>query len=366
LALPVALLAPADDTLDEAKRLRRQGQPAEAAAVLERVLDARSDDADLVGLLGLCLLDAGELDRAVALAADHGQEPPTQFRLAVFLGRLHVAQGEDDAAIQSFRLATHLNDRAIEAWVGLIGVCRKTGKLAKAVRNAERLEEVQPELGRQLGAQALRAQGDQYRRAGPSTVELAADKYVAALEKTPDDPDLEALTLETLLAAVRVEAARDIVARVHGGAEPEPSVTFLYWSARIQIAAQDAEAARGTLEQALAQDPEHAESALWLAKLELEDGRLESARAWLELCADAGMQTAQTHLVTGEVLAGLGDLPGAEEHLRAAVARDPNISKAHYLLGRVLMRAGKRDEAREVLAHFQEMQKPPSVEIGDG
>ncbi len=360
-----AAAATAQDTLADAKALRRSGLPAEAAALLQPQADAHAADGEWMGLLGLCLLDAGDATGAGRALAAHdaaaGRAP--SFRAETLRGRLAGLRQDWEAARTAYRDATRLNERAVEAWVGLVRVGMDEGRLGRALVDAGLLEEVVPDVGRAMAAEVLRAQGDVYRRRGATTVELAADKYQAALGKTPEDSELAELVLELSLQAYRTAVAAELVARHLAG--EEHAVARAYWTGRRLVVVQDADGARAAFEEALARDPAHADSALWLAKLALGEGDAERARAWVAACRDAGLRTAQTELVLGEVLADLGELADAETHLRAALDRDPDLTKALYLLGRVLARRGEAAGAREVLERFRALTRPPPVDEED-
>jgi len=375
LLLPLAASPARDDRIERARNLRRQGQPAEAAALLEAALPGGATDGELVGLLGLCLLDAGELERARTLAAGPALQAGAHFRLSVFKARLLRQDEQLEQALEHYRAASQLNAEAVEAWVGQFEVAMALRKLGKALRAAEEVARRAPDVGHPLAAAVLRAQGDEYRR-GAQTIELAADKYLAALAHTPDDQDLLEVVLETQILAVRLDAARSLVEERFGqlpagtGAGTEAGTgagpDYHFWNGRLLFAEQDVEAAAAAFRRARALQPEEPRHALWLARLELEAGRLDQARALLESCQSLGLQTAQTELLTGEVLDGLDDLQGAETHLRQAIALDASLVKAHYLLGRVLLRAGRREEGEAVLAHVEQMSQAPPVDIGDG
>ncbi|MDG2149770.1 MAG: tetratricopeptide repeat protein [Planctomycetota bacterium] len=369
--LPVLLLgvllnlssASTDEAFEEARRLRRAGEAAEAAEVLRAQLQNHLNDGDYIGLLGLCLLDSGATAEADALLREQGASIEDSFRLEILRGRLAQAHNDMSAAEEAYREATRLNGQAVEAWVLRVRANMSSQRMGKALKNSQRLEAVNPELGRSLSAEILKAQGDGYRRMGIATIELAADKYVAALEKTPENDALANLVLETQLSAMRTEEVAELVAARFEG--EEHALARHYWTGRGSATAQQNEAAREAFLAALDLDSEHADSALWMAKLSLADGQPDAARSWLERCSSAGLSTAQTELLMGEVLTELGDLEAAESHLRAAADRDPNFTKALYLLGRLLMRTGQTDEAREVLARFQELSAPPPL-LDDG
>ncbi len=358
-----AARAVTDDTFDQARQLRRGGRAGEAAALLQAQLKTHAGDGDYLGLLGLCLMDAGSTAEAAALAqrasSPGNPKPSASFRLEILKGRLALQAGNLDVAQEAFRQATRMNERAVEAWAALVRANMSSQRFGKALKNAERLEAVQAELGRRLGAEILRLQGDGYRRLGESTIELAADKYAAALLKTPADDALAELLLESQLMCFRLAETRELIRERF--AADDRKLERHYWTGRCLVAGQDLDAAKEALESALAVDPGHARSALALAKLALDEGHLDAAQDWLALCNSSGLATAQTSLLMGEVLMGLDQHEAAEAHLRKASQLDPNLTKALYLLGRLMVRLGRHEEAQEVLARFKDLTQPPPV-----
>lgn len=352
-----------DDAFDTARSQRRAGDSGAAAQTLQAQLQSHRTDGDYVGLLGLCLMDTGAVAQARNLQSELGAGASASFRLEILRGRLAQADNDLEAAEDAYREATRLNEKAVEAWVLRVRAQMAAQRFGKALKLAERLEAVNAEVGRPLSSEILRLQGDGYRRLGASTIELAADKYLEALGKTPEDDALAERVLETQLNAVRLGAVAELVAERF--ADEAHALQRHYWTGRQRAALQDAEGARAAFEAALGIDGQHADSALWLAKLALDDGQLDAAREWLARCSSAGLATAQTELLMGEVLTGLGEWTAAEVHLRAAADLDPDLTKALYLLGRLLLRTGQTEEARAVLAHFAELTSPPAVDDAD-
>ncbi|MCB9896653.1 MAG: tetratricopeptide repeat protein [Planctomycetes bacterium] len=358
VVLPLLLLAlsgaaRAPGAVDEAKALRRAGRPAEAVPVLDAALARHPGDDELEGLLGLCLLEAGQQGRVLELAKRRAGYTGDDFRMHVFLGRVAELDGALPAAIQSYRAAIERNPNAVEAYNQLVGAYLKNEAFGKALKQAEKLEQISPELGARLAAAALAAQGEQYRRAGAETLTLAAERFLAAHRKQPDDLTLTEMTLDTCVLAAYVDEALAVVEEVYG---KQRDATYWTWIGTCRAAGMDGDGARAAFEQALALEPTNDKAALGLARLLVDDGDLDAAREVLSkvtVKADSG----RVALLMGEVQVALGDVAEGVDWLRKATELDPGQPKAHYQLGRALMQLGRRDEANAVLEHFRELQE---------
>jgi Flp pilus assembly protein TadD len=119
-------------TLKNAARALEEGRPKEAVSILERILESREEDADILVCLGMAHLQSGDpvkavevLRKAEGLAEDHAV-------LALVMGRSLKAIGEFDAAEKYLWLAVQLNAEEPEAWADLCKVLYVKAKYAKA------------------------------------------------------------------------------------------------------------------------------------------------------------------------------------------------------------------------------------------
>jgi len=357
LALPVA--ARGQSALDQARAHRRAGRPEQAVAVLDEALARAPDDGSLLGLLGLCLLEAGELARAEALAEQLHDYRGDAFRPHVFLGHVHGRARRTEPAIAAYRRALEVNPQCVEALHQLCALYVATGSYGRALKHAERLHALRPELGLPLLAATLAAQGDEQRRAGAETLPLAADSFLAAHELMPDDRVLGERALDTLVLAVRLDDA----ARVADTLFPGRDADWHGWMGTIRAAAMDAAAARAHFEAALASRPEHPRAALGLARLLVDDGDYERARELLAVVRARDPDSGSTALLLGEVLVALGELDEGIASLRRAVELDPVQPKGHYQLARALLQAGRREEGAAAMARSRELQEASAPEV---
>lgn len=134
-----------------------------------------------------------------------------------------------------------------------------------------------------------------------------------------------------------------------GGFASSPPLSAEHAQARIQARRGEVIAAIELYRKVLVAHPDaaaiHAELGYWL--LAADDAK--AARVELERAAALDATDPWIRLNLGVALARVDDLGGAEAQYRAAIARRPKFGAAELALGTVLRRAGKLDEAIEVL-----------------
>jgi tetratricopeptide (TPR) repeat protein len=79
--------------------------------------------------------------------------------------------------------------------------------------------------------------------------------------------------------------------------------------------------------------------------------RAEAAAADLRFCQQYGLiETADGHMRLAWLYHGLGRPVLVEQHLRRALARDPDLPAAHFNLGKALLRQRRLAEAERAFA----------------
>jgi tetratricopeptide (TPR) repeat protein len=359
VCLVVAAPAPAlvaQDAMGQARQLRMGGRPSEAADVLDRALRSTPNDESMLGLYGLCLLDAGRTAEAVALVERIGAYAGRDPRLNTTVGRVRRLQGDSEGAVRAFRAALASKPDAVEASVELVGAHLAENRFGAALAAAEALEQFVPDMGRRLAAQALAAHAHKHHMIGEESLGAAIGKYREALAKTPEDTSLGRQLVECLLQAIRVDEAREQIGRTFSG--DVHRVERLYYEARCLDALSDARGARALYLKVLDEQPGHAPTLLELAKLDLDDGRPADTKSWLaQMPPDGG--SARSQLLLGLAELGLGNDEAAEAALRQSLVIDPGRTntKAMYHLGRLLVRTGRPEEGRRYLSEVAAAQR---------
>jgi tetratricopeptide (TPR) repeat protein len=104
-------------------------------------------------------------------------------------------------------------------------------------------------------------------------------------------------------------------------------------------------------------DPGYGEGHQNLGVAYAEAGRWEEAlRAYRKALALPGYQTSEVvHHNSGWAYYNLGRLREAEESYRLALKIQPDMASAHYQLGLVLLKGGRREEARAAFRRAREL-----------
>lgn len=361
--LALALLLPAssaqDDPAARARAWRKAGRLDDAVALLREARAQAPRDEGLGALLGLCLLDAGRADEARAVAQEFAGYAGGEPRLRTFLGRLARLEGRDAEALAQLQAALDADGRLLEPAVELVRTHMAAARFGAAAAAAARVEALQPELGRQLGAEALVAHGERLAAQGEEMLGLATDKLAAALALRPDDRALAERVLDLQVRLLRVEEVRALAARLFAG--PAGRAAARYWEGRCRAAQLDAAGAREAFLEALAADPLHAGAQLELARLDLDAADFAAARVRLAELAVPPALAARHALLLGQAEEGLGHLAAAEAAWRLALEREPGSVKAAYQLGRLLVRTGRREEGQALLQRVAAA--PPGPEV---
>ena len=345
LALMAASLP--DDAFDRARQARRAGRLDEAVTALRAALSADGADAESAGLLGLCLLDQGDLAAAQSLLDVHGS---AGYRLGVLAGRLALQRGETEPAIELLQEVVGRDERPVEGLVTLLTALEGEARYASAVNWAEVLERHQPALGRRWGARMQEAVGDRILGRAARNVEAlprAADAYALAYEKDPELPGLAGKLLESLINAHRVDRAMALLPVVHP--EQQQPIEYHLTRGRILAVAMDRVEAEKAFRLVLARAPGQRDASVELSRLLLAGGDAPGALALLEALAAGPPFDGEVELQRGLAREALGEWPAAETHLRHVVAAQSDHVEALYHLGRVLLRLGQVDEGRALI-----------------
>jgi len=369
------------DAFAAAQTLRRAGQPGQAVELLESARLEKPEDLDLTGMLGLCLLDANERPRSDELAAQltvgpgipaaagppddpaaHTPRDPSRwlargvaenYRCLVFLGRWLSSQKRHEEAEVILEAARELKPKPVEALVELGRCLRKRARLGRGQEVAAELTLLVPELGQRLSADLYLDQGDKIARRSAQNVEAlprALEAYRAAHELVPDDMRMAERLLNSLINNLRVTEARALLKQV--SPPDENPFEFHRQSGRIASIGNDPALAEQHYREALGHRPGHPDASIPLCRLLMDRGEIETAVEQLQRLIITWPERAEAHLLLGLAAAGRERFDEAEAHLRRSVELNPTERQGLYHLGRVLIRLGRRDEARAYLDQY--------------
>jgi len=290
-------------SLERARDARREGLPADAEAILTRLV----------------------------------AEDPRRADLHYERARTLVALGRSDEAARAFERARDED------------VCplRATSSLLAAVREVARAEA------------APLVDFDAWARAHAEHGIPGRDLFLDHVHPTPDAHRELALRLADALAEAGLARPRSgwpegalvrARARVEAGLDAERHGEALRNLSKVLAWAGKFAEADALAIEAARRAPEDAGAHFQAGNAHHRAGRLEQARSHYERAVSLRPEHAPTRVALGRVLAGLGRFDAAERELRAALARRPDSAPAHNALGMVLAAQRRRGEA---LAHFR-------------
>jgi len=344
----------AGDTAAEARSLRKSGRLEEAIGQLKAARGGAPQDLELLGLLGLCLLDAGRQNEALVLLGETHDAPRDIHVLELFRGRLAFEQGDTATAIAHLETAAESPKRPVEALVNLVRAHAQEESFVRAATVAEQLESWQEALGKRLGAQMAEAAGDRImQRAGRNVEALprALEKFEAALAKDPTNDLLARKVYDTLVLNHRSTSAFPLLDRLFP--EVEGSTERDFQTGRCRVIAGDMKGAEEAFRKALAASPNRSDAAIELARILLSGGHTDEVVQLLSPFAQRGGSHSDVQMLLGLAYERSGHYAEAETFFRRARKLSPQQMDILYHLGRVLIRAGKAEEGRKLLSEFQ-------------
>lgn len=298
--------APADP-IEHAQQLLEQGKPDQAQAVVEQALAERPDDAELWFSKGVA----------------------------------QRAQGQAEAAVQSWEQALSLDAELVAARHGIAAIRLEAGDYPAAIEAYVAILQLEPDFKDahyNLGL-ALLAQG-------------RTDEARAALRNAhrldPEDPDV-AVELGRLYALEgKLAEAVELIGPAAAKATDDPGIQSTYgWL--LERLGRYAEAA-SAFETAVRLRPEDDDARLGLARSWLRTGtpeHVQQAATELEAIAGRRPDDPAVWLAWGSALGKLGQADAAVDKLDRAIELEPQLQSAHVQKIGSLVLAGRCAEAKQ-------------------
>ena len=321
--------------LARAYALLREGQVAQAEALVRVLLEREPRDARALHALGLIRRDSGDaVDGERLLAQSIELEPANvDFRanMANFLRRL----GRLNDAEREFRAALALDPQHRGARYGLARALNDQGQYAAAEAECRALIAAQPAEPRGWTALALTLR-DQNRWAE------AEAAYRQAIAVDPRFATAHHNLAALLTQMERAEEALAALERAQGLGLSGFEEAFTRGRALTQLYRME-EAEQAYL-RAIALNPRHADAQLHLARLRYLRSDPEFARD-IAKAVVANRADPSLQVLLGTVLRQAGDLDGAEAALRDALERHGPNPDARAALAQVLHESGRLKDA---------------------
>jgi lipopolysaccharide assembly protein B len=268
---------------------------------------------------------------ALALVADRLLRRRKEAQ-AYLKGVRYVLSDDPDAAIEALSDAARLGSpEAVETYLALGALFRRTGDLARAIR-LHRNMLLRPGLDPERRREVERELAHDYRRGGMQEEAIAAYRVLAAAGDRAAAEGLRDVLVET----GRLGDAAEVQRRLGAGGEDPLLAHLLAAQARAELL-RDREAGRAAALAAVAAAPRSPDALLALAEAEAAAGR---TRDVAEAVAAALDEDASCALLAWPALAAAGDLAAALAVVDARLARSPGDAALHFLRGRLLQAGG--------------------------
>jgi lipopolysaccharide biosynthesis regulator YciM len=260
---------------------------------------------------------------------------------AYLQGVRYVLSDEPDAAIAALSDAAQLGSpEAVETYLALGALFRRTGDLARAIR-LHRNMLMRPGLDPPRRVEVERELAHDYRRGG------MLDEAVAAYRVLADNGDGAAREglRDVLVDLGRLAEAAAVQRKLSGPGEDPLLAHLLAAQARAELA-RDVERGLAAALAAVAAAPRSADALLALAEAEGAASRPADAREAIAAALDEDPRAA---LLAWAALAAAGDPAVSLSLLDERLLVAPGDAALHYLRGRVLHLAGRPQDAMAAL-----------------
>ncbi|HVF64130.1 MAG TPA: XrtA/PEP-CTERM system TPR-repeat protein PrsT [Casimicrobiaceae bacterium] len=327
-----------DPRLNIAAFHMRRNNFAQAIMELNEGTRTHADHPELLNLLGLAQMGAGQNDTAVAtfrrLVAARPDAPLSYFRLAT----AQIGAGAFAQASESLTRALKINPDYIDALVAQAGLEVRAKRYADALKIARQVQAIPSAAsgGLVLEGDVLLAQ-EQHAD--------AAKVYERAFAASPSG--VVVTKLHTVLS--RAGNTKDANAALERWMKDHPNdVTVLHYAAAEELRQGEPKAAMGRYQQILAREPQDVVAMNNLASLYQQAG---DARA-LGLAETAYKLNPESPVVSdtlGWILVGQGKTARGMKLLESALAREPNNPEIRYHVAAARAKAGDKAVARREL-----------------
>jgi tetratricopeptide (TPR) repeat protein len=292
--------------------------------------------------LGLSLYSSHQAEAAIAPLQQSIQSDAKAMQPRVLLATVLTSLGRKDDAATQWQAALQIDPASTDALDGLATLLTDGGNPAAAVallKPAQRDEDLNIDLARAYG------------QAG-----MLDDAERTVKDALVTDPS--SLRLANALATVFVNQHRyqDAAKVLHDFVQQHPDdldAQVSYLNALVLNSNRDE--ARPLAKKLLVALPHNFDVLLQNGMLEREAGDYATARDHLREAVALQPQSYDCRYNLGAALAVLKDPSGAKEQLEKAVALDPLQMQAHYQLGLVLRTLGDTAGAREQMKLFQQL-----------
>jgi putative PEP-CTERM system TPR-repeat lipoprotein len=357
----------------------RKNEPDRALQVAKAAIDRGAEDGTLYGLAGEASLRRNDLPAATAYFEKATKLDPTDPARRSALGIARLTAGRTDAGFADLQAAVDLDPSGTQADLALIMARLRAKQFDQALVAIDGLEKKQPDkpvphnlrgsalLGKNDVARA-RASFERALQLDPAFFPAAAN--LAQLDLRDKKPEEARKRFESVIQkdprnVQAMMALAQITSRT--GGKPEEVTRLLKQAQAADPAAVEPVLALAQqhlqgnqpreaitlLQEALVRQPENAQLLDALGSSFLRADEKQQALDTFQKLLRLNANSVPMHLRMGELKASFGDAPGAMASFRQAAALDPKAPGPQFAIATMLLRDGKKAEARSVATRLQ-------------
>jgi len=310
-----------------------------ALAVAQEANAALPNDADVLDLLGVAQMRAGDTQQAVSSFRKLASLETKSARAHMRLADLLKSTGNRDGAVASLRRALEIEPGLEAAQTRIMDILIADGKPKDALEMARGMQQRAP-----TSSMGYLLEGAIRRRT--NAVDAAIEAYRNGVQRATDKSDIAIELHKALMTRPRPDEADRFAA---SWIKDHPSdLGFEYYAATVAILRGELERAETQLTHVLSQQPNHAlalNNLAWVLTMRGKPGAVAHAQKALELLPNrpAVMDTLAMALAADK------QLPKALELQKKAVEIAPGDMSLRLDLARIALQAGDKALARTEL-----------------
>lgn len=302
----------------------------------------QQQDPDMIALLGLSEMLAGQTNTGISTLKKAVAAAPGDAQLRLRLAAVYLQQGDIDKA--RAELAKLDNDKSVELEVNRLKILAdiRAGNIDGAKQTVQHLLAQKPDDAQVLAmaASVYLAARDQYK---------ARQYFEQALAKKPDFYQV-ALTLGRLdEIAGQLDKASQRYKTLVDNADPRIAGQAMFALARISQRQGNEEELGQWLEKSTTTLPDELLPQVALAEYYLKQNDLDSASKAIDKIKEKYPDRPSTLMLTGKLYIKQGNNAEAVPVLRKLETKTPKSELVHGMLGEALYRTGRTAEARKEL-----------------
>jgi predicted Zn finger-like uncharacterized protein len=297
--------------LGQAEERLNPERPSEPIKIYEAAVKAQPSEVKPYVALANLQAKIGRMDEADATLAAAAKNVPPSEKLHLGIGELRFRQERYDQALAEFDKALELQPTNLEALFSKGKTLLRMGERAKLDAGKKVLDQVAAKDEKYPGLSL--EYGLYYQKT--DQIEEALKEYKKALERAPDDVDIQLSVARAQVEAGMREAEaklRDILNRCG---------------------------------KSVAEDICTTEAKHYLGRALLNRGAVAESKTYLDAAAAKGDNNAQYHLYYGWALVELNSLPSAEVEISRALELDKSLGLGHWLRAEIDAKSGRYKEA---------------------